>query len=240
MNSPQSGIIGGVKMDYSILIIDDEENLVKGIKYNLELDSYIVDVAYDGEQAIRKIDENIYNLIILDIMLPKIDGLTLLKKIRERSSVPVIMLTAKGEDEDKVLGFEYGADDYMTKPFNILELRARIKALLRRTYDITANKADIINCGDIMIDVPSRKVSISSKPVDLTSKEFDILFLLLTNPGKIYNRETLLEIIWGYDYYGDSRTVDVHVRRLREKIEKDPGNPQYVLTKWGVGYYYKD
>jgi DNA-binding response OmpR family regulator len=173
-------------------------------------------------------------------MLPKIDGLTLLKKIRERSSIPVIMLTAKGEDEDKVLGFELGADDYITKPFNILELRARIKALLRRTYDITANKGDIVNIGDIMIDVPSRKVSISSKPVDLTSKEFDILFLLLTNPGKIYNRETLLEIIWGYDYYGDSRTVDVHVRRLREKIEKDPGNPQYVLTKWGVGYYYKD
>ncbi|SKB00130.1 DNA-binding response regulator, OmpR family, contains REC and winged-helix (wHTH) domain [Caloramator quimbayensis] len=226
-------------MEYRILIIDDEENLVKGIKYNLELDGYEVDVAYDGEEALMKMDENIYNLIVLDIMLPKIDGLVLLKKIRERSSIPIIMLTAKGEDEDKVLGFEYGADDYMTKPFNILELRARIKALLRRTYDIVTNKADIIREGDIMIDVPSRKVNISGKPVDLTSKEFDILFLLLTNPGKIYSRETLLEIIWGYDYYGDSRTVDVHIRRLREKIEKDPGNPQYVLTKWGVGYYYK-
>lgn len=226
-------------MEYRILIIDDEENLVKGIKYNLELDGYEVDVAYDGEEALKKMDENIYNLIVLDIMLPKIDGLVLLKKIRERSSIPIIMLTAKGEDEDKVLGFEYGADDYMTKPFNILELRARIKALLRRTYDIVTNKADIIREGDIMIDVPSRKVNISGKPVDLTSKEFDILFLLLTNPGKIYSRETLLEIIWGYDYYGDSRTVDVHIRRLREKIEKDPGNPQYVLTKWGVGYYYK-
>lgn len=226
-------------MDYRILIVDDEENLVKGIKYNLELDNYSVDVSYDGEDALRKISENIYNLIILDIMLPKIDGLTLLKKIRERSSVPVIMLTAKGEDEDKVLGFEYGADDYLTKPFNILELRARIKALLRRTYDIVANKGDIIKSGDIMIDVPSRKVNIAGKPVDLTSKEFDILFLLVTNPGKIYSRDTLLEIIWGYDYYGDSRTVDVHIRRLREKIEKDPSNPQYVLTKWGVGYYYK-
>lgn len=226
-------------MEYRILIVDDEENLVKGIKYNLELDNYSVDVAYEGEDALRKISENIYNLIILDIMLPKIDGLTLLKKIRERSSVPVIMLTAKGEDEDKVLGFEYGADDYLTKPFNILELRARIKALLRRTYDIVANKGDIVKAGDIMIDVPSRKVNIGGKPVDLTSKEFDILFLLVTNPGKIYSRDTLLEIIWGYDYYGDSRTVDVHIRRLREKIEKDPSNPQYVLTKWGVGYYYK-
>ncbi|MCX7951707.1 MAG: response regulator transcription factor [Clostridiales bacterium] len=226
-------------MEYRILIVDDEENLVKGIKYNLELDNYSVDVAYEGEDALRKIGENIYNLIILDIMLPKIDGLTLLKKIRERSSVPVIMLTAKGEDEDKVLGFEYGADDYLTKPFNILELRARIKALLRRTYDIVANKGDIVKAGDIMIDVPSRKVNIGGKPVDLTSKEFDILFLLVTNPGKIYSRDTLLEIIWGYDYYGDSRTVDVHIRRLREKIEKDPSNPQYVLTKWGVGYYYK-
>lgn len=226
-------------MEYRILVIDDEENLVRGLKYNLELDGYSVDVAYEGEEALRKIDENIYNIIILDIMLPKIDGLTLLKKIRQRSSIPVIMLTAKGEDEDKVLGFEYGADDYMTKPFNILELRARIKALLRRTYDLVANKSEIIKVGDIMIDVPSRKVNVSGKPVDLTSKEFDILFLLVTNPGKIYSRETLLEIIWGYDYYGDSRTVDVHIRRLREKIEKDPGNPQYVLTKWGVGYYYK-
>lgn len=226
-------------MEYRILVIDDEENLVRGLKYNLELDGYSVDVAFEGEEALRKIDENIYNIIILDIMLPKIDGLTLLKKIRQRSSIPVIMLTAKGEDEDKVLGFEYGADDYMTKPFNILELRARIKALLRRTYDLVANKSEIIKVGDIMIDVPSRKVNVSGKPVDLTSKEFDILFLLVTNPGKIYSRETLLEIIWGYDYYGDSRTVDVHIRRLREKIEKDPGNPQYVLTKWGVGYYYK-
>lgn len=226
-------------MEYRILIIDDEENLVKGIKYNLELDGYEVDVSYNGEEALKKMDENIYNLIVLDIMLPKIDGLILLKKIRERSSIPVIMLTAKGEDEDKILGFEYGADDYMTKPFNILELRARIKALLRRTYDLTANKNEIIKVGDIMIDVPSRKVNVGGRPVDLTAKEFDILFLLLTNPNKVYSRETLLEIIWGYDYYGDSRTVDVHIRRLREKIEKDPGNPQYVLTKWGVGYYYK-
>jgi DNA-binding response OmpR family regulator len=231
--------MGGMFMSYKILIIDDEEKLVKGLKYNLELDNYEVDTAYDGEEALKLIDENVYNLVVLDIMLPKVDGLTLLKKIRERSSIPVIMLTAKGEDEDKVLGFEYGADDYMTKPFNILEVRARIKALLRRTYDNTVSKSEIINSRDITINVPSRKINIAGKPIDLTSKEFDILFLLVTNPGKIYNRETLLEIIWGYDYYGDSRTVDVHVRRLREKIEKDPGNPQYVLTKWGVGYYYK-
>lgn len=226
-------------MGYKILIIDDEEKLVKGLRYNLELDNYEVDSAFDGEEGLKLFDENVYNLIVLDIMLPKIDGLSLLKKIRERSALPVIMLTAKGEDEDKVLGFEYGADDYLTKPFNILELRARIKALMRRTYDSTSSKSEIINSRDITINVPSRKVNISGKPIDLTSKEFDILFLLVTNPGKIYNRETLLEIIWGYDYYGDSRTVDVHVRRLREKIEKDPGNPQYVLTKWGVGYYYK-
>lgn len=226
-------------MGYKILIIDDEEKLVKGLKYNLELDNYEVDTAFNGEEGLKLVDDNVYNLIILDIMLPKIDGLTLLKKIRERSSIPIIMLTAKGEDEDKVLGFEYGADDYLTKPFNILELRARIKALMRRTYDNSGNKSEIINSRDITINVPSRKVNISGKPIDLTSKEFDILFLLVTNPGKVYNRETLLEIIWGYDYYGDSRTVDVHVRRLREKIEKDPGNPQYVLTKWGVGYYYK-
>lgn len=226
-------------MGYKILVIDDEEKLVKGLRYNLELDNYEVDTAFNGEEGLKLVDENVYNLIILDIMLPKIDGLTLLKKIRERSSIPIIMLTAKGEDEDKVLGFEYGADDYLTKPFNILELRARIKALMRRTYDNSGNKSEIVNSKDITINVPSRKVNISGKPIDLTSKEFDILFLLVTNPGKVYNRETLLEIIWGYDYYGDSRTVDVHVRRLREKIEKDPGNPQYVLTKWGVGYYFK-
>lgn len=226
-------------MDYRVLIVDDEESIVKGIKYTLELDGFSVDSAHDGEEALKKLSVNIYNLIILDIILPGMDGLTLLKKIREKSSIPVIILTAKSEDEDKVVGFELGADDYVTKPFNILELRARIKALLRRTYSLVSSKGEIINSGDLKIDVALRKVSVNGKPVDLTSKEFDILLRLVTNPNKVYSRENLMEIIWGYDYYGDSRTVDVHVRRLREKIEKDPGEPQYILTKWGVGYYYK-
>lgn len=226
-------------MDYRVLIVDDEESIVKGLKYTLELDGFSVDAAYDGEEALKKLSVNIYNLILLDVILPGMDGLTLLKKIREKSSIPVIILSAKGEDEDKVVGFEFGADDYVTKPFNILELRARIKALLRRTYSLVSNKGEIINSGDLKIDVALRKVSVNGNPVDLTSKEFDILLRLVTNPNKVYSRENLMEIIWGYDYYGDSRTVDVHVRRLREKIEKDPGEPQYILTKWGVGYYYK-
>lgn len=226
-------------MDYRVLIVDDEESVVKGLKYTLELDGFSVDAAHDGEEALKKLSANIYNLIILDIILPGMDGLTLLKKIREKSSIPVIILTVKGEDEDKVVAFEFGADDYVTKPFNILELRARIKALLRRTYSLVPSNGEIINSGDLKIDVALRKVSVNGKPVDLTSKEFDILLRLVTNPNKVYSRENLMEIIWGYDYYGDSRTVDVHVRRLREKIEKDPGEPQYILTKWGVGYYYK-
>ncbi|CCJ32837.1 MULTISPECIES: response regulator transcription factor [Caloramator] len=226
-------------MNYRILLIDDEENIVKGIKYNLENEGYSVDVAFDGEAALRMISENIYNLVILDIMLPHFDGLHVLKRIRDRSTaIPILMLTAKGYDEDKVKAFELGADDYLTKPFSITELKARVKALLRRAYETSNTKIDIIKSGDIMIDVASRKVSIAGKLVDLTAKEYDILFLLVTNPKKIYSRDTLLEIIWGYDYIGDSRTVDVHVRRLREKIEKDPANPQYILTKWGVGYYY--
>jgi len=226
-------------LNYKILLIDDEENIVKGIKYNLENEGYQVDVAYDGETALRMIFENIYNLIIIDIMLPHFDGMQVLKKVRDKSkSIPVLMLTAKGYDEDKVKAFELGADDYLTKPFSIAELKARVKALLRRAYEVSNVKVDIIKSGDIMIDVASRRVSICGKSVDLTAKEFDILFLLVTNPKKVYSRESLLEIIWGYDYVGDSRTVDVHIRRLREKIEKDPANPHYILTKWGVGYYY--
>lgn len=226
-------------MDYGILIIDHEESIVKGIKHALEIDGFIVDTANDGEEALKMLNINIYNLIILDIMLPGIDGLTLLKKLREKSTIPVIILSAKGEDKDKVAGFEAGADDYLTKPFNMLELKARIKAILRRTYSHVPSKGEIINTEDLKIDVALRKVSVNGNHVDLTSKEFDILLRLVTNPNKVYSRESLMEIIWGYDYYGDSRTVDVHVRRLREKIEKDPGDPQYILTKWGVGYYYK-
>lgn len=226
-------------MDYRLLVIDDDVVISKGLKYTLELEGFKVDTANDGEEALKSINDNIYNMIVLDIMLPKIDGLTILKRLRERSSIPVILLTGKTQDEDKVTGFEYGADDYITKPFNILELKARIKAILRRTYDIMGSKGEIFTSGDIMVDLTLRKVNINDKPVDLTSKEFDVLYLLITNPGKVYDRETLLEIIWGYDYYGDARTVDVHIRRLREKIERDPKNPVYILTKWGVGYYYK-
>lgn len=226
-------------MNYRVLVIDEDETLTKYIKSNLEQDNYIVNIAYNGQQALKNIDESIYNLIIINTSLPRLDGLTVLRKVREKSHVPVILMSENCKDEDKIKGFELGADDYVIRPIKIQELRARIKALIRRTYEYDSSKNDIINVRDIAIDITSRKVNVAGRYVELTSKEYDILFLLVTNPGKIYNRETLLEIIWGYDYYGDSRTVDVHVRRLREKIERDPANPQYIMTKWGVGYYYK-
>ena len=226
-------------MNYRVLVIDEDETLIKCIKSNLEQDNYIVNISYNGQQALKSIDESIYNLIIINTILPRLDGLTVLKKIREKSHVPVILMSEDCKDEDKIRGFELGADDYVIKPIKILELRARIKALIRRAYEYVSSKNDIINVRDIAIDITSRKVNVAGRHVELTSKEYDILFLLITNPGKIYNRETLLEIIWGYDYYGDSRTVDVHVRRLREKVERDPANPQYIMTKWGVGYFYK-
>lgn len=226
-------------MNYKILIVDEDETLTKHIKSNLEQDNYIVNIAYNSQQALKNIEECIYNLVITNIRLSKLDGFTVLSKIREKSYVPVILMSDECRDEEKVKGFELGADDFIIKPFKVLELRARIKALIRRAYEYVSNKNDIISTRDIIIDITSRKVNVSGRLVELTSKEYDILFLLVTNPGKIYNRETLLEIIWGYDYYGDSRTVDVHVRRLREKIERDPANPQFIMTKWGVGYYYK-
>lgn len=226
-------------MNYKVLVIDEDETLTKNIKSNLEQDNYIVNIACNGQQALKNIDENIYNLIIANTQLTGLDGLTVLKKIRERSHVPVILISEDCRDENRFKGIELGADDYLIKPIKIIELRTKIKALVRRAYEYVSNKNDIINVRDIVIDIASRKVNVAGKQVELTSKEYDILFLLVTNPGKIYNRETLLEIIWGYDYYGDSRTVDVHVRRLREKIERDPANPQYIMTKWGIGYYYK-
>jgi DNA-binding response OmpR family regulator len=226
-------------VNYRVLVIDEDETLTKYIKSNLEQDNYIVNIAYNGQQALKNIDESIYNLIITNTNLTRVDGLTVLRKIREKSHVPVILMSENCSEEDKVKGFELGADDYVIKPIKIQEFRARIKALIRRAYEYVSSKNDIINVRNIVIDIASRKVNIAGRHVELTSKEYDILFLLVTNPGKIYNRETLLEIIWGYDYYGDSRTVDVHVRRLREKIERDPANPQYIMTKWGVGYYYK-
>ena len=224
-----------------ILIVDDEKLLVKGIKFNLEQDGYETETAYDGEEALKLARDKSISLIILDLMLPSIDGLTVCQKIREFSSVPIIMLTAKTEDMDKILGLEYGADDYLTKPFNILELKARIKAILRRvTSQSSAAVKPTVSTGGIELDYNLRRVKIGNKVIELTAKEFDLCDLFVTNPGKVYSRENLLDIVWGYDYPGDIRTVDVHVRRLREKIEPDAAAPTYILTKWGVGYYFKE
>ncbi|MGI6114282.1 MAG: response regulator transcription factor [Mahellales bacterium] len=228
-------------MDRKILIVDDEPLIVKGLKFSLEQDGYIIDAAYDGEEALDKVNTNKYDLIILDVMLPKVNGLAVCQKIREKMSVPIIMLTAKGEDMDKILGLEYGADDYLTKPFNILELKARIKAIFRRSKFIKEqDRSRQIQVNDMTINLDSRTVLIDGKEVNLTAKEFDLLQLFATNPGKVYSRENLLEIIWKYDYLGDLRTVDVHIRRLREKIEKNPSQPEFIFTKWGVGYYFTD
>jgi DNA-binding response OmpR family regulator len=224
-----------------ILIVDDETLLVKGLKYSLEQERYETDVAYDGEVALEKALNNKYDLIILDVMLPKIDGLDLCQQIRQKSNVPIIMLTAKTEDMNKILGLEFGADDYLTKPFNILELKARIKAILRRTAqpkDISIGD-QVIEVEDFKINTLGRKVALKGKNVNLTAKEFDLLVLLATNAGKIFTREELLETIWGYEYFGDLRTVDVHIRRLREKIEENSSQAEYILTKWGVGYYFR-
>src|SRR6056297_72067 len=228
-------------MSQKILIVDDEPLLVKGLKYGLEQDGYSIEVAYDGKKALEIQEKENFDLIILDLMLPEIDGLEVCQKIREKSDVPIIMLTAKGEDMNKILGLEYGADDYMTKPFNILELKARIKAILRRSSNKEAKLGDqIIYVDDFIINTLGRKVTVNGKEINLTAKEFDLLILLATNPGKIFTREELLEIIWGYEYFGDLRTVDVHIRRLREKIEKNSDNYEYILTKWGVGYYFRN
>ena len=219
-------------MPKRLLLVDDEPAIIKGLKFSLERDGYEIDAAYDGEEAIQMFNERQYDLVVLDVMLPKLDGLTVLQRIRERSTVPVIMLTAKGEDMDRILGLEYGADDYLTKPFNILELKARIKAIFRRTGDVR-NDRQIIQVKNMTINLVNRSVTIDGKEVNLTAKEFDLLHLFATNPGKVYSRENLLEIIWKYDYLGDVRTVDVHIRRLREKIERNPSQPEFIFTKWG-------
>ena len=224
----------------NVLVVDDEKSIVKGIKFSLEQDDMAVDVAYDGEEAVNKAKDNKYDIILLDIMLPKYTGLEVCQMVREFSDVPIIMLTAKGDDMDKILGLEYGADDYITKPFNILEVKARIKAILRRNNKVTSTEQNskIVEAKGLKIDMDSRRVYIEDKEVNLTAKEFDLVYLLVTNPNKVYSREQLLNIIWGASYPGDARTVDVHVRRLREKIEKTPAEPQYIHTKWGVGYYF--
>jgi DNA-binding response OmpR family regulator len=228
-------------MSKKILVVDDEKLIVKGIKFSLEQDDMIVDVAYDGEQAFELAKQNNYDLIILDVMLPKIDGLSVCRQIREFSNVPIVMLTAKGEDMDKILGLEYGADDYMTKPFNILELKARMKAVLRRMkVEYNEDSETIVSSGELRIDCESRRVYINNDEINLTAKEFDLLELFSKHPNKVYSRENLLNIVWGYDYPGDVRTVDVHVRRLREKVEPNPSEPKFIHTKWGVGYYYQN
>ena len=224
-----------------ILVVDDERVLVKGITFNLKNEGYQVETGYDGEEAVELAREGNFDLIILDLMMPKIDGLQACMRIREFSNVPVIMLTAKGEDADKIMGFECGADDYITKPFNILELKARIRAMLRRAGAAhQKDKTSRLQVGHIALDTDERSASKDGQAVDLTAKEFDLMELLMRNPGRVYSRENLLNIVWGYEYAGEYRTVDVHIRRLREKLELDPANPEYILTKWGVGYYLKN
>lgn len=225
-----------------VLVVDDEKLIVKGIRFSLEQDGMEVDCAYDGEEALSFAKQKEYDVVLLDVMLPRMNGFEVCQQIREFSNMPIIMLTAKGDDMDKILGLEYGADDYITKPFNILEVKARIKAIMRRNTRKTpeVEETKTIVYGDLKIDSESRRVFIAEKEINLTAKEFDVLELLVLNPNKVYSRENLLNIVWGYDYPGDVRTVDVHIRRLREKIEENPSEPKYVHTKWGVGYYFKN
>ena len=225
-----------------VLVVDDEKLIVKGIKFSLEQDGMDVDCAYDGGEAIEKIRENIYDMVLLDLMLPIFDGYEVCQQVREFSDVPIIMLTAKGDDMDKILGLEYGADDYITKPFNILEVKARIKAINRRNTKKApkaVEKPKVIVSGDMKLDLEDKRLFIEGKEINVTSKEFDLLGLLATNVGKVYSRDGLLRLVWGTHFPGDARTVDVHVRRLREKIEKNPAQPQYVHTKWGMGYFFQ-
>ena len=228
-------------MAKKVLVVDDEKLIVKGIRFSLEQDGMEVTCAYDGEEALRLAQENKFDMILLDIMLPKMDGFEVCQAIREFSNMPIVMLTAKGDDMDKILGLEYGADDYITKPFNILEVKGRIKAIMRRTAasEPKEENSKVIESGDLKLDCESRRLFVQGREINLTAKEFDLLELLVMNPNKVYSRENLLNLVWGYEYPGDVRTVDVHVRRLREKIEPNPSEPKYVHTKWGVGYFYQ-
>lgn len=222
-----------------ILVVDDEKLLVKGIRFNLENEGYQVETAFDGAAAVELAKSGNFDLIILDLMMPEVDGLTACMRIREFSSVPIIMLTARGEDADKIIGLESGADDYITKPFNILELKARIRALLRRAGQTAQKRAELLTVGEISLD-PARRIALKNgEAVELTAKEYDIIELLIKNPHRVYSRENLMDLVWGYTYAGDYRTVDVHIRRLREKLEKNPAEPEHIMTKWGVGYYLK-
>ena len=228
-------------MGMRILLVDDEPLILKGLKYTLEQEGYETDSAMDGEEALEKFFAQPCDLILLDVMLPKLDGLSVCQRIREHSNVPIIMLTAKGEDMDKILGLEYGADDYMTKPFNILEVKARIKTIFRRlSGSMPAEEKKIIRVRDLEVNLLKRTVTLAGREVRLTAKEFDLLHMFITNRGKVFSREEMLESVWKYDYAGEDRTVDVHIRRLREKIERDTSKPEFILTKWGVGYYFTD
>lgn len=229
-------------MAKKVLVVDDEKLIVKGIRFSLEQDGMDVEVAYDGEQALEAAQHNQYDVILLDVMLPKMSGFEVCQQIRDFSDVPIIMLTAKGDDMDKILGLEYGADDYITKPFNILEVKARIRAIIRRSSK-QSRKEEVLDqnavfYGQMRIDKEGRRVFMNDQEVNLTTKEFDLLEFLVNHPNKVYGRADLLHQVWGADYPGDVRTVDVHVRRLREKIESNPSEPKYIHTKWGVGYYF--
>ncbi len=227
-------------MSKRVLVVDDEKLIVKGLRFSLEQEGYEVDCAYDGGEALGLIRRNDYSVILLDVMLPVMSGYEVCQAVREFSDIPIIMLTAKTDDIDKIMGLEYGADDYITKPFNILEVKARIKAIIRRSSKTEKDdtRPKYIEFGDLRLDTVSRRVIISGEDINLTAKEFDLLELLAFNPDRVYSREELLSIVWKSDFPGDVRTVDVHVRRLREKIEKKPGEPEYVHTKWGIGYYF--
>ena len=222
-----------------ILIVDDEELLVKGIRFNLQNEGYETITGRDGLEAVALAKEENPDLIILDVMMPNMDGLAACACIREFSSVPIILLTAKTEDMDKLLGFDNGADDYITKPFNILELKARVRALIRRSK-ISETKENTLSYGSITLDLNARNAYKSGVLIDLTAREYDVIEFLMKNPNKVYSREKLLDCIWSYEYRSDIRTVDVHIRRLREKLEDDPAQPQYIITKWGVGYFFKN
>ena len=227
-----------------ILVVDDEQVLVKGIKYNLEKEGYQVAAAYDGAAAVELARTGEFDLIILDLMMPVLSGTEACMQIREFSDVPVIMLTARGEDADKLMGFACGADDYVTKPFNILELKARIRALLKRSAprqpQAPQTAATLLTVGDLSLDTQQRVAIREGRTIDLTAKEYDVIELLMRNPGRVYSRENLMNVVWGYTYAGDYRTVDVHIRRLREKLEENPAAPEHICTRWGVGYYFKE
>ena len=228
-------------MSKRILLVDDEPLILKGLRYTLEQEGYEVLSAADGQEALNVFFANVIDLVLLDVMLPKLDGIQVCQRIRESSTVPILMLTAKGEDMDKILGLEYGADDYITKPFNILEVKARIKTILRRaSQQSAADDKKVIRVRDMEVNIINRSVTLNGREVRLTAKEFDLLQMFINNRGKVFSRETMLETVWKYDYIGDARTVDVHIRRLREKIERDTTQPEFIFTKWGVGYYFTD